>query len=194
MPKHIAVIQGHPDPAGGHLCNALADAYSEGALARGHSVSRIEIARIDFPVLHSQAEFEKGSLPPSLAEARDAILGADHLVLVFPLWLGTMPAIVKAFLEQVMRPGIAFAYQSKGFPRKFLTGRSARLVVTMGMPAFLYRWFYLAHGLRSLERNILKFVGIGPVRETLFGLAAGPNEAKRRQWLKRMRALGGRAA
>jgi putative NADPH-quinone reductase len=132
--RRVTIIQGHPDPAGGHLCNALADAYADGAAAKGHAVSRIEVAKLDFPMLRSQAEFEKGSLPLSLAEARDAVLDADHIVIVFPLWLGTMPAVVKAFLEQVMRPGIAFAYQSKGFPKKFLTGRTARLVVTMGMP------------------------------------------------------------
>jgi putative NADPH-quinone reductase len=190
----IAVIQGHPDPAGGHLCNALADAYAEGARAKGHSVSRIEIAKLNFPLLHSQAEFEKGLLPSSLAEARDAILGADHLVLVFPLWLGTMPALVKAFLEQVMRPGIAFAYRKEGSPEKFLTGRSARLVVTMGMPPFIYRWFFFANGLRGLERNILKLVGIGPIRESLFGVSAGQSEGQRRRWLDRMRSLGERAA
>jgi len=193
MAHRIAIIQGHPDKAGGHLCNALADAYAEGAIAKGHLVSRVEIAAIDFPLLRSQAEFEKGSLPDSLAEARDAIVSADHLVLVFPLWLGTMPALVKAFLEQIMRPGVAFAYQSEGAPKQFLTGRSARLVVTMGMPPFVYRWFFFAHGLRGLERNILKFVGIKPVRESLFGLATGESEAKRRQWIDQMRTLGERA-
>lgn len=194
MTHRIAIILGHPDPAGGHLCNALADAYAEGAIAKGHAVSRVNIAAIDFPLLRSQADFENGSLPDSLAEARDAIVSADHLVLVFPLWLGTMPAMVKAFLEQVMRPGVAFAYPRKGMPKRLLTGRSARLVVTMGMPPVLYRWFFFAHGLRGLERNILKFVGISPIRESLVGVATTDSDAKRRRWIGQMRALGERAA
>jgi putative NADPH-quinone reductase len=103
-----------------------------------------------------------------------------------------MPALVKAFLEQVMRPGTAFAYQSRGFPKKLLTGRSARLIVTMGMPAPAYRFFYLGHALRALKRNILNFVGIRPVRESLYGMVTEAKEDTRKAWLDEVRALGGR--
>ena len=194
MPKSVAIIQGHPDPAGGHLCHALADAYAEGAIAAGHHVSRIDIAQLDVPMLRNQQEFESGTLAPGLVPARDAIVSAQHIVLVFPLWLGTMPALLKAFLEQVMRPGVAFAYQSKGLPRKLLTGRSAHLIVTMGMPAFAYRWFYFAHGIRGLKRNILEFVGIKPVRQTFLGMVQNADEARRRRWMDEMKAFGANLA
>jgi putative NADPH-quinone reductase len=193
MPRTIVIIQGHPDPAGGRLCHALADAYAEGARAAGHAVSRIDIAQLDIPPVRNKDDFEHAPLPESLRGAADALRAANHIVLVFPLWLGTMPALVKAFLEQVMRPGVAFEYQGKNFPKKLLKGRSARVVVTMGMPALAYRWFYFAHGVTGLKRNILKFVGISPVRETFYGMveAAGPEGVKR--WLAEMRALGGKA-
>ena len=112
---------------------------------------------------------------------------------MFPLWLGTMPSLLKAFLEQTMRPGIAFAYpQGKGggFATTLLKGRSARLVVTMGMPAFFYRFWYLGHGVSGMRRNILNFVGIKPVRETLFGAVEAANPARRKRWIERMRRLG----
>lgn len=191
MPKTVAILQGHPDPAGSHLCHALADAYAEGAAAAGHRVLRVEIARIDVPVLRDQRAFETGELPASLAEAKDAVVSADHVVLVFPLWLGTMPALVKAFLEQVMRPGVAFAYEKTGI-RKLLTGRSAHIVVTMGMPALAYRLFFLSHGVAGLRRNIFKFVGFSPVRSTLFGMVAAAPERTRDGWLARMRRDGER--
>ena len=194
MPHRVVIIQGHPDPAGRHLCHGLADAYAEGATAAGNTVSRIDLAKLEIPVLRSQAEFESGSMPSSLNAARDAIVAADHIVLVFPLWLGTMPALVKAFLEQVMRPGIAFAYQTKGLPRKLLRGRSARIVVTMGMPALFYRWFFFAHAMRALNRNVLGFVGISPIRTSLFGKVENASDEKRQSWLGQMRALGARAA
>lgn len=194
MPKSVAIIQGHPDPAGGHLCHALADAYADGAIAAGHRVSRVDIAQIAFPMLRSRQEFESGQLPPSLIPARDAIVSADHIMLVFPLWLGTMPALVKAFLEQVMRPGVAFTYQAKGLPKKLLAGRSAHVVVTMGMPGLAFSWFYLAHGIRGLKRNILGFVGIGPVRETFLGMAENADDARRKRWLKQMGEAGRKLA
>lgn len=191
MSKTVAILQGHPDPAGRHLCHALADAYEEGAAAAGHRVLRVEIAQIEVPVLRDQRTFETGELPPALAAAKDAIVAADHVVLVFPLWLGTMPALVKAFLEQVMRPGIAFAYEKTGI-RKLLSGRSAHIVVTMGMPALAYRLFFLSHGVAGLRRNIFKFVGFSPVRTTMFGMVMAASESRRNGWLARMRRDGAR--
>ena len=83
------------------------------------------------------------------------------MVFFFPLGLGDMPALLKGFLEQVTRPGFAFSREGKNpLANKGLTGRSARVVVTMGMPVTIYRWYFRAHSIKSLERNILGFVGI----------------------------------
>ena len=141
-------------------------------------------------MLRSADEWTHGDTPSGLLEAQATIDWAEHLVIVYPLWLGTMPALFKAFLEQVMRPGFAVGSQKEGMSwRTALRGRSARVVVTMGMPAFVYRWWFGAHSLKSLERNILKFVGIRPVRETLFGMVENASEAKRRRWLEKMSEL-----
>ena len=107
-----------------------------------------------------------------------------------------MPALLKAFLEQVLRPGIAFAYPEPGkagLGKTLLDGRSARVVVTMGMPALFYRLWYRGHGIAVMRRNILNLVGISPVRETLLGRVEGVREATRLRWIARMRTLGGRA-
>ena len=192
MLRRLTIVQGHPDPAGNRLCHALADAYALGAAAAGHEVMRIEVARLDFPILRTKEEFETGHLPESLVEAQNAIVSAQHLVIVFPLWHGTMPALLKAFIEQVMRPGVALEYREHGFPKGLLTGRSARLVVTMGMPALIYRWYFRARGVRGLERSVLKFAGMKPVRETLLGVVDAASDAKRRRWLDQMRNYGRR--
>ena len=63
----------------------------------------------------------------------------------------------------------------------------------MGMPAFFYRLWHLGHGIARMRRNILNFVGISPVRETLLGMVEGASDAKRSQWLKKMRELGAAA-
>ena len=93
-----------------------------------------------------------------------------------------MPALLKGFLEQVARPG--FAFKRKGsktsFASKGLTGHSARVVVTMSMPALLYHWHFRAHSIKPLERNILGFLGIKPVNETLIDMVA-MSERDRRQ-------------
>ena len=185
----IALIDGHPDPSPARLCHALADAYAEGAAAGGHEVRRLAVAGMDLPLLRSEAEFHDGNAPDAAREAQDAIAWAEHLVLIYPLWLGTVPAALKALLEQTLRPDFAMDYGGK-WPSGRLRGRSARIVVTMGMPALAYRWWFRAHSLKSLERNVLKFVGIKPVRDTIFGMVGEADEPKRAKWLAEMRALG----
>ena len=193
--QDILILQGHPDPAGGHLCHALAEAYAEGAREAGHQVTLLGIAELDFPLLRSQADWQHGELPAALRPAQQAIARASHLVLCFPLWLGDMPALMKGFLEQVARPGFAFkADATNPFQAKALGGRSARVVVTMGMPALVYRFYFRAHSVRSLERNILGFVGIAPVRETLVGGVDQLGEAGVARWRDKLRQLGRQAA
>jgi putative NADPH-quinone reductase len=189
MPKKIVLIQGHPDASQVHFGHALADAYAQGAAEAGHEVRRVDITTLDFPLLRSQKSWMNDPLPPALQPAQDAIRWADHIVLFFPMWLGEMPALVKAFLEQVARPGFALQY-GEGFPKKMLSGRSARVVVTMGMPASVYRWYFRAHSLKSLERNILGFVGIAPIHETLVGMVEGLDDAGHKRWLGKLAALG----
>lgn len=192
MRQRILIIQGHPDASARHLCHVLADAYAEGAQSTGHEVRRIEVAALDFPLLRSQKDWESAALPPALQPAQDDIRWCSHLIMVFPLWLGDMPALLKGFLEQVARPGFAFRYKEGdlALTEKGLTGRSARVVVTMGMPALVYRWVFRAHSVKSLERNILGFVGIAPVHETLVGGIGHLGDEGVRQWQTKLRRLG----
>lgn len=94
MNSHVLIVQGHPDCTRGHLCHALADAYADGARAGGHLVDTIEPARLGLPLLGSQQEWQARPVPPEVLAAQEAIRRARHLVFVYPLWLGGMPAPV----------------------------------------------------------------------------------------------------
>lgn len=189
--RRIAVIQGHPDATGRHYVHALAEAYSDGARDAGHEVRRIDVAALELPILQSREDWEADP-SQTVLEVQKIIAWGDHLVIFYPLWLGAMPALVKAFFEQVMRPDFAFSYTKSGrIAKKLLRGKSARIVVTMGMPAVLYRLYFRAHSLRSLERNILRFCGVSPVRWSLIG-SVERNAQKRDRWLIRMEELGRR--
>jgi hypothetical protein len=63
----------------------------------------------------------------------------------------------------------------------------------MGMPALLYRWYFRAHSIKSLERNVLGFVGIAPINETLIGLVDKLGDSGVRQWQDKLRKLGASA-
>jgi len=186
---NIALIQGHPDPRGGHFCHALAGAYADAARQAGHEVRVIDVARLDFALLRSAAEWEGGAPAEAVRGAQQTIAWAGHLVVVFPLWLGDVPALLKGFLEQALRPGFAIGRAAPGrFWKKLLKGRSARLIVTMGMPAFFYRVYYRAHSVRSLKRNVLEFCGVSPVRSSLIGTV--DSATARQSALAKVQALG----
>ncbi|HWA08486.1 MAG TPA: NAD(P)H-dependent oxidoreductase [Opitutaceae bacterium] len=188
----IVIIQGHPDSRGAHLGHALAAAYVRGARASGREISIIDVGRIEFPLLRTKEDFEQGEPLPAIREAQRLIEEAGHLVIFYPLWLGSMPALLKGFFEQVFRPG--FGFTVSGQPTegswKKLSGKSARIVVTMGMPAVVYRWYFRAHSLKSLERNILGFCGIGPIAESLIGQVEAEDAARLDKWIDRMEKLG----
>lgn len=192
--RRILLIQGHPDPAGGHLDHALSDCYAEAAQASGHAVERLTPATMDLPFLRNQAEFSAPTEIPAVRNAQAAIARAEHLVIIYPLWLGTMPAVLKNFFEQALRPGFALDGEKQARAAQLLRGRSARIIITMGMPALAYRWWYGAHSLKSLERNILRFCGIAPVRATLFGMAGQSGKADTRRRFGTVKALGQRGA
>lgn len=190
MSKSIVVIDGHPDPDPARLCHALAAAYSEGAQAAGHRVVHLTLARIAIDPVRTRADWEDGVPGPAVRDCQHAVGAADHLVIIYPLWLGSMPALLKAFFEQVFRPGFAVKRDRMQWRAGLLQGKSARVVVTMGMPAFAYRWFFGAHSLKTLKRNILSFSGIGPIRNTLIGNVEGCSAESRTRLLATMRELG----
>lgn len=191
MPRKILILQGHPDASRNHLCHMLAGAYRSGAEQALHEVRTVNVTTLNFDLLRSKEEWSRGEIPAPLREAQCCIAWADHVVVVFPLWLGGMPAVLHAFLEQALRPG--FAFQNTGglsMAAKLLRGRSARVIVTMGMPALVYRWLFRAHGLKVLERNILAFVGFRPVRATLVGQAEDMPDARRRRVRQAVERMG----
>ncbi|MGJ0509485.1 MAG: NAD(P)H-dependent oxidoreductase [Methylocystis sp.] len=190
MASRIAIIQGHPDPAPERFCRALAEAYAAGAAKAGHEARRIDVAALEFPLIRNQAQFERGAPPPAIADAQETLRWADHWVIIYPLWLGDAPALFKAFIEQTFRPGFALRYRDGRLPEGLLKGKSARVIVTMGMPAPVYRFFFFAHGLRNLKRNVLNYAGVRPVRATLIGSVKGMGRETAEKWLETVGTLG----
>lgn len=190
MRKRILVVSGHPDRNPGRFCRALAASYAEGAASAGHTVDHIDIAEIE------PGPSELGGIrsTETLGRAAGAMSDAEHLLLVFPLWLGAMPVQLKSFLEQ------AVCVQSVATRSRLWPGvaarprpRSARLVATMGVPAPFRRFRDYAHGLDGMSRDIVRFVGADPVRHTLLGTEE-LDRWERAKWLRKMRRLGARAA
>ncbi len=195
MSKRVLIIDGHPDSRADRYVHALSKSYCDGAKSGGHEVRTLLVSEVEFSLLRTNEDFRAGEPAPAIRQCQELLRWADHVVILFPLWLGSMPALLKGFLEQVLRPGFAFEDSARhGFPNRLLRGRSARIIVTMGMPALFYRWHFRAHSLKSLQRNILRFCGFRPVDSCVIGRVEGMPPRQRVKWLARVHDLGVRAA
>jgi len=188
----IMIVVGHPSP--GSYCEALGEAYRRGAESGGHQAQVFALARMTFDAVLREGYRREQPLEPALVAARQALSASDHLVFVFPLWCGDMPAIMKGFIERILQSDLLKIQAAGGKGDwKILKGKSARVIMTMGMPGWFYRWYFGAHALKLLKRNILKFMGVSPVHSTIYGMIEAVGDDTRKQWLREVEALGHQA-
>ena len=167
--KRVLVINGNPDPAPERLSSALAQAYGKGAAEGNCEVQRLDIARLDFPLLRTTAQFLAESPAQDIRRAQAAFLTAEHVAFIYPLWLGGPPALLKGFMEQLGCNQFLLQANNNRFPRGGLKGRSASVIVTMGMPPLIYRTWFGGHGVKAFNSGILRLAGFSPIRTHLFG-------------------------
>ena len=182
MGKRVAVIVGHP--AADSWCGALADSYAAAARAGGHEVRMVHLAQLDFdPSLH-EGYRQIQALEPDLLAAQATVAWAEHVVIAYPIWWGSVPALLKGFLDRILLPGFAFKYRpGKAFPEQLLRGRSAQLLVSMDTPPWYFRWVYRMPGIVQLKKTTLEFCGIAPVKVAAFGPLIASSSAQRASWL-----------
>lgn len=191
MKKNILLILGHPSE--NSFCNALIDAYRDGAESTGATIKTLYMSRLNFDVnlADGYKNGEALQLEEDLVASQQLIQWADHVVMAYPNWWGFMPAKLKGFIDRVFLPGFAFRHHSgKIFPDKLLKGKSMRLLVTMDTPKW---WFYLIY--RASQYQILKdivfgYVGFDPIRFSTFGFIRKSTDKLRKSWLKKVQQLG----
>ena len=187
--KRILIIQGHPDKES--YCHALAEAYLKGAGESGAEVRQIKTGEIDFNLNLSFGYRQRTELEPCLEKAQQDILWAQHIVMVFPVWWGSVPAVLKGFLDRVFLPGFAFQKRPNSlWWDKLLKGRSARIISTMDQPGWYYRLAYSRPSTNAIKKLTLEFCGVKPVKVTTIGPLRHSKGSFRNNWLKRVEALG----
>ncbi|MHC8364077.1 NAD(P)H-dependent oxidoreductase [Pseudomonas sp. LS2P72] len=191
MGKRILVILGHP--ASNSFCGALAERYAQSAVRAGHEVRQLFLGAMDFDPVLREGYQQVQPLEADLRSAQADIVWAEHLTLVYPIWWGGIPALLKGFFDRVFLPGFAFKYrEGKAFPDKLLHGRSAHLLVTMDTPPWYYRWVYRMPGLHQVRKTTLAFCGIEPQRTLTFGPILGSSADQRETWLLQVQAIASR--
>lgn len=185
LSKRILVILGHPNE--NSFCGALSSSYIKSAEASGNEVQFIALSKLTFDPIRHEGYGGNQPLETDLVAAQAAISWAQHIVLVYPIWWGTMPALMKGFIDRVFLPGFAFKYkQGSVFWDRLLAGRSAHLIVTMDSPPWYFRWVMRMPGHNQMKRSILGFCGIKPIKISSIGPVKGSSVEKREAWLARV--------
>ena len=187
--KRILIVLGHPSLSS--YCSALADAYQEGAVSAGHSVRRLNLGQLAFdPILREGYRSSQG-LEPDLVQAQEEIVWAEHLVFVYPIWWGSVPALLKGFLDRAIVPGFGFKYRAgSALWDKLLTGRTARLISTSDSPWWWSAFVLGNPALKMMKRTVLQYCGVSPVWATQLSSLRSSQPTQRSAWLRQITALG----
>lgn len=198
MTARILVVIGTPLPD--TYTHALAAAYTEAARSAGADVRVVDLANDPIPghprsraQLRAPRTDADTPLEPEVAAYLDDVRWAQHLVFFHPQWWGTMPAALKAFIDRVFLSGAAFRYrEGTPIPERLLTGRTARMVMTMDSPRWWNRFVYRGAAEAGLTRATLGYCGIRTIGITRLSPIRLGDETRRARWLSRIAALGTR--
>ena len=184
----ILVVIGHQSP--GSYCHAIARTAIEELQARGHEVVFHDLYQERFdPVLPAE-EVPKDQTPaPEVARHCDELMAADGLVIVHPNWWGQPPAMLKGWVDRVLRQGVAYEFGEGGAVVGHLVGKTAVVLTTSNTPreAELSQF---GDPLQNLwERCILGFCGVRDFERRNFESIILSTFEERTAWLQEVREI-----
>lgn len=189
--KTILIINGNPKEHS--LSKSIVESYKAGA-KNSSKVKVLHLNELAFNINQTgPLKIEDNVLETDILLAQSMIKNADHIVWVFPIWWGGMPALLKGFIDRTLLSGFAFQYrEGSQFWDKLLAGKTARIIVTMDAPSWYYRFFLRSHSVQQLKKSILNFCGIKVKGVTYFGQVRFRKEKEINDFLNKISELGQR--
>jgi len=188
----ISLILAHPRP--GSFNHAIASTAARAILGAGHTVSIHDLYAEAFdPLLHSEEIPRDTQLPNDIAQHCAEIATADGIVIVHPDWWGMPPAILKGWIDRVLRPGVAYQFaetdSGEGIPAGLLKAKAAIVFNTSNTP--LRREIEVfGDPLERLWKDcVLAFCGVPVVQRRMFGVVVTSTDAQRKSWLEEVSRL-----
>ena len=190
----ISVILAHPDPRS--LNHAIAAAVADHLQVAGHEVFFHDLHAEGFDPLLPPSEIAAGGpLPASIAAHCREIADANGIVIVHPNWWGQPPAILKGWIDRVMRPGVAYRFlegdSGEGVPIGLLKARTVVVFNTSNTPDERERTA-LGDPLDRMWRDcVFGLCGVTDVRRKVFSVVVTSTPEQRAKWLDEARELVG---
>lgn len=187
--KTILIINGNPKEHS--LSKSIVESYKKGA-ENAAKVEVLHLNELTFNINQTgPLKLEENVLEASLIHTQNLIKIADHIVWVYPIWWGGMPALLKGFIDRTFLSGYAFQYRKDSMMwDKLLSGKTSRIIVTMDAPSWYFRFILRNHSIRQLKKSILNFCGIKVKGVSYFGKVRFRKETEITDFLTKMTELG----
>lgn len=183
--KKILIINGHPNA--NSFCNAIAVAYQNGSIAGGHEVELLHVRDLEFTLDLGKWHSLKTELEPDLKKAQQLLTWANHIVVIHPVWWGSVPALLKGFFDRALTSGFAFKHRENSHLwDKLLSGKTGHLIYTGDTPTWVYKLFYKAPSIHQVKKITLEYCGISPVKVTAIAPVRPSTPEFRKKWLAKI--------
>lgn len=190
----ISVILAHPRP--GSFNHAIAGEAAAVLRKSGHTVTVHDLYAEKFDPLLPYDEIPRDApLPPAIALHCAEIAAADGIVFVHPDWWGMPPAILKGWIDRVLRPGVAYRFAEtdagEGIPVGLLAAEAVLVFNTSNTPAEREQEVFGDPLERIWKDGIVSFCGVRTFRRRMFGVIVTSTEEQRKEWLAEVREITG---
>ncbi len=187
----VLIVYAHPNPDS--FNHAMLEACQRGLLSSGHEVRVKDLHAENFdPVLQSTdlASLRKGVIPAKIAHEQAALLWAEGLVFIYPLWWFDRPAILKGWFDHVLTNGTAFEYSQEGV-KGLLPCQRALVLITAGGDEEYFRKTDAEHLIyRPVTDGTLAFCGIQNIHHQIFYSVPSISHAERVAILQQVESMG----
>ena len=188
----ISVILAHPDLES--FNHAIADTVVKTLRSAGYDVHYHDLYAEHFnPVLPAQEIPRDADLEPDIMKHCAEIANAGGIIIVHPNWWGQPPAILKGWIDRVIRPGIAYRFlegdNGEGIPAGLLKARSAIVLNTANTPEERENKVF-GDPLENIWRDcVFGLCGVTDVHRRVFRVVVTSDEQIRSRWLKEVSDL-----
>lgn len=188
----ISVILAHPRP--GSFNHAIAETVAATLHGSGHTVRFHDLYQEQFDPLLPEGEIARDAhLPPAIDAHCTEIAEADGIVFVHPDWWGMPPAILKGWIDRVLRPGVAYRFSEtdsgEGIPTGLLKAKAAIVFNTSNTPAAREQDVFGDPLERIWKDCIISFCGIPRFHRKMFGVIVTSTAEQRKAWLDEVREI-----
>ncbi|BDD09490.1 NAD(P)H dehydrogenase (quinone) [Fulvitalea axinellae] len=179
---NILIVNNHPDKESFNV--AIASAFENEAKLAGHTVNTLNITDLDFDPNLRFGYRKRTTLEPDLIKAQDMIRKASHIIWIYPVWWGGLPALAKGFMDRAFLPGFAWELTESDEPVGLLKGKTAQVITTMDADIEEYQ------NLQNQNINTnLEFIGLEVVKNTNFAPTSSASTEQINLWLNEVKTL-----